>query len=227
MTCLRFREVSTLTPSHSIHKCPSLASDASPDVILVWFLLLCPSNWLHLTQFGIWDPVTEKVLQIRWYQFWPPPPGSLPWSPSHPSWVLQQHFTSLVETPSLAQGLLLPTAQPDCRLCQNRAHTTSIQAPALQARHWVCHLTLIITHLTTVLTSAAEPHRTAAPLWLIIAKYNYAKIYVSCSLLATLLLGTWGYFLLIDPFHMIDSCGLNFPALQGPANLSPFLGTGI
>lgn len=52
---------------------------------------------------------------------------------------------------------LVPTTQPDCRLCQSRARTTLIQAPALGAGLWVCHLALIITHLTNVLTSAAEP----------------------------------------------------------------------
>lgn len=121
----------------------------------------------------------------------------------------------------------MPTTQPGCRLCQSRARTTLIQAPALGAGLWVCHLALIITHLTNVLMSAAEPHRTAAHLWLIIAKHSYAKIHVRCTLSATLALGTEGRFLLRDHFHLVDSHGLNFPALQDPAHHSPSLGTGM
>lgn len=122
---------------------------------------------------------------------------------------------------------LAPTTRPDCRLCQSRAHITLIQAPALGAGLWVCHLALIITHLTNMLTSAAEPHRTAVRLWLIIAKHNYAKIHIRCTLSATLALGTEGHFLLTDPFHLVDTRGLDFPALQDLAHHSPSLGTGM
>lgn len=79
-----------------------------------------------------------------------------------------------------------------------------------------------------VLTSAAEPHMTAA--WLSgLLSLNTAvpRSTAHYTLLAMLLLETSGHFLLTDHFHLIQSSGLNFSALQDAAHHSSSLGIGM
>lgn len=66
--------------------------------------------------------------------------------------------------------------------------------PALGARPWACPFTLIITHWTNVLTSAAEPHITAAWLWLITTKHGYAKIHCPLYPVSYAFIGDLGAF---------------------------------
>lgn len=188
------------------------------------------SNLAALSQFGTGDPVTESALQIRRR----PALMLLPLRHvpdtriTHPGCC--GHISPLpllAKTLRLLQGLTGVHCPTRPQAASERAHAAFTWALAPEARRRACSFALTITHLTDALVSATEAHVTAAQLQLTVPEHGYANLHARWTLLAILLLGVWGHFLLTGHFHLIWSSGLNFPGLQDAAHNSPSLGMGV